>query len=325
MKALVNTVPGRLEWLDWLMPEPKAGQVRIRTVACGICATDLEMIHGWQRTPCPSVPGHEWSGVVDAVGEGVDASVVGKPCVAENVLSDGGEVGFEHAGGYGQYLITDARNVHTLPEDFPLESAALIEPLAVCVRGMYRMRLEPRQPVLVFGDGPIGLLLLALLRTESVETVALIGGREPRLALAKEFGATAVFNYHDVDDLAEAIKKLPGSPFPNIIEATGSASALKMSMDVAATGGKILLLGDYAESRADFPWNQVLHRELELIGSNASAGAWSRAVYLAVSGRIPLGRLITRRLPASSGAEGVELTEKSRDVIKVVLDWRAER
>ena len=60
---------------------------------------------------------------------------MGQPCVAENVLADGGEVGFEHPGGYGQYLLTEARNVHPLPEDFPPTTAALIEPLAVCVRG----------------------------------------------------------------------------------------------------------------------------------------------------------------------------------------------
>ena len=68
------------------------------------------------------------------MGPAVDPALLGKPCVAENVLSDGGEVGFEHPGGYGQFLVTEAGNLHPLPEDFPLSTAALIEPLAVCVR-----------------------------------------------------------------------------------------------------------------------------------------------------------------------------------------------
>ena len=86
MKAIVNTAPGRVEWQDCPMPEPGPGQVRIRTAACGVCATDLAMIAGWQRTGFPAIPGHEWSGMVDAVGPGVDCALLGKPCVAENVL-----------------------------------------------------------------------------------------------------------------------------------------------------------------------------------------------------------------------------------------------
>src|ERR1039458_955422 len=101
MNAIVNTGPGCLEWKVWPTPEPGPGQLRVRTAACGICATDLEMVAGWTRTGFPSIPGHEWAGVVDTVGRGVDGALAGKPCVAENVLTDGGEVGFEHPGGYG--------------------------------------------------------------------------------------------------------------------------------------------------------------------------------------------------------------------------------
>ncbi len=74
MKAIVNTGPGRLEMRDLPTPSPAAGQVRIRTGAVGICATDLEMIGGWDRTGFPAIPGHEWSGTVDALGPGVDES-----------------------------------------------------------------------------------------------------------------------------------------------------------------------------------------------------------------------------------------------------------
>jgi threonine dehydrogenase-like Zn-dependent dehydrogenase len=91
------------------------------------------------------------------------------------------------------------------------------------------------------------------------------------------------------------------------------------ALDVAASAGKILIIGDYATARADFPWNSILHGELELIGSNASAGAWPEAVRLAAV--LPLGRLVSHSLPASSYAEGLELVHNSRDLVKVVLDW----
>ena len=119
MNAIVNTAPGQLEWQDLPIPEPGPGQVRIRTAACAICATDLQMIAGWSRTGFPSIPGHEWCGVVDATGASVDPALVGRRCVAENVLADGREVGFEHPGGYAECFVTEAANLYLIPGDFP--------------------------------------------------------------------------------------------------------------------------------------------------------------------------------------------------------------
>jgi threonine dehydrogenase-like Zn-dependent dehydrogenase len=323
MKAVVNIGPGQLAIQDWPLPQPGAGQVRVRTGACGICATDLHMIAGWQRTGFPAIPGHEWAGTVDAVGEGVSPQLVGQRCVAENVLSDGGEVGFEHPGGYAEYLLTEARQVQVLPADFPLSVASLIEPLSVAVRGMRRLRLEDRRSALVFGDGPIGLLMLMLLRRAGVERMVMVGGRTGRLALAEELGAAATVNYHRAGgDLAAAIHQREARPFSSIVEASGSQVATQVALEVAALYAHLLVLGDYADGRADFRWNHLLLREIELIGSNASAGAWPEAVRLAVSGELPLARLVTHRLPAERFAEGIELTRShTGDAVKIVLEW----
>ncbi len=317
MKTIVNTGPNRLEMQDLPLPEPEPGQVRIRTGACGICATDLEMIAGWDRTGFPAVPGHEWAGTVDAAGKNTDHALIGKKCVAENVLSDGGEVGFEHPGGYGRYLITDSRNVQILPDRFSLSLATLIEPLAVCVRGMNRLgKFETDKPVLIFGDGPIGLLTAMLMAKKGVKRLFLIGGRDYRLDLARQFGVCTAFNYHR--DSLENIKER----FSTIIEASGSAAAMKTAFNLIASCGKILVLGDFKDARADFPWNDVLHKEIEMIGSNASAGAWPEAVRIAVEGRLPLEKLVTHRIPAADFAKGIDLMKSRRgDVIKVVMEW----
>src|SRR5260221_3094885 len=108
MKAIVNTGPNQLELLDYPLPEPASGQVRIRTAACGICATDLEVIKGWDRTGFPTVPGHEWAGVVDAVGAGGEPGLLSQHSVAENCLAGCGEVRCEPPGGYGQRFLTRA-------------------------------------------------------------------------------------------------------------------------------------------------------------------------------------------------------------------------
>ena len=327
MKAIVNTGPNTLELLDRPMPEPGRGQVRIRTAACAICATDILMIAGWDRTPFGHVPGHEWSGIVDAVGPGGDTKLVGRKCVAENVLSDGKEVGFEHPGGYGQYFLTDAANVRTLPDGFDLTAAVLIEPLAVCVRGLRRLRADAKGPVLIFGDGPIGLLTQMLLVAAGRRDVVLVGGRDFRLALSRELGAAKTVNYHQVGaDLVGAVRKAACdaglAPFATLIEASGSGAAMDACIDLAGPLGRVLVIGDYGPARANFAWNTVLHKELEILGSNASAGAWDETVALAVSGRMPLARMVTHPLPAERFAEGIDLMRNRRgDVIKAVLKW----
>jgi len=323
MKALVNTAPSKLELLDVPLPQPSRGQVRIRTGACGICATDLEMIKGWDRTGFPSIPGHEWSGMVDAVGEDVDPAWVGRRCVAENVLADGGEIGFEHPGGYGEYLLTEAANLYALPDDFPFPSAVLIEPLAVALRGIRRLRLEDRSAALIVGDGPIGLLSLMLLRRAGVEEIVLAGGRAARLKVAGELGAAKIINYHQAgESLREVLLEGRQGGFPNVIEASGSARAMETCLGAAAKGGHILVLGDYGMARADFRWNHLLWGEWEIIGSNASAGAWAEAVQLAAGGEIDLGRLVTRVYPLAEWQGAFDLVrDRQAGAIKVVLSW----
>ncbi len=322
MKAIVSTAPGRVDWQDLLTPEPGPHEVRIRCMACGICATDLEMLAGWGRTCFPAIPGHEWAGIVDAVGSGVTGLPVGTPCVGENVLSDGGEVGFEHPGGYGEYLITEASRIHRLPEDYPFAAATLIEPLAVCVRALRRLRLVAPRTLLILGDGPIGLLMVALARHAGVAHVTLVGGRNARLETARTLGAAQTLNYHDfARDRPDAFATVLGRRFPAIVECSGSAPAARAALSLADQGGKILIVGDYGAAQADFRWNDILHRELELIGSNASAEAWPEAVSLAVPLRAQLESMVTAVYPARQYPEAIEAVRTRRDTIKIVLSW----
>ena len=98
---------------------------------------------------------------------------------------------------------------------------------------------------------------------------------------------------------------------------------MNAALELVAPGGMILLFGDYGAARADFLWNHLLHREMERIGSNASAGAWPEALRLAVEGDLPLDRLITHRIPAKQFRECIELMRSHRhEGNEVVLEWQ---
>lgn len=323
MKAIVNTAPGKCEFLDWPAPEPGKGKVRVRTAACGICSTELGMIKGWDRTPFPAIPGHEWSGVVESVGAQVDKSLIGKHCVGENVLSDGGEVGFEHPGGYGQYFITSANNLHTIPDDFPLHLAVLAEPIAVVVHGYHRLKINHTEEALIFGDGPIGLLMALYLKQAGIRRVKMVGGQPSRLGVGRSFGVDLTYQIpHPEGDFMDEIRQNLGEAFQYIVEASGSVRALETALNIAGRKGRILVLGDYGMGRAGFEWNHLLHYELELIGSNASAGGWKEAVDFLLMHRTELERIITHTVPASQFNEGLELARtKPNEAIKVVLTW----
>lgn len=322
MKAIVNVSPNRLEWSEFPVPKPLNGQVRIRTAACGICATDLHMISGWERISYPAIPGHEWAGIVDAVGIGVPDEWIGRPCVGENILADGSEIGFEHPGGYAEYFVTEAVNLHFLPEDFSLTKATLIEPLAVCLRGIKRLRLEDTRSAVVFGDGPIGLLMMYLLKSNGLEDILMVGGSNSRLEIATEFGADTILNYHELrSDLTPAILNRYPYGAANVIEASGAESSVYTSLNIADSKGKILLIGEYDRGSISCLLNHLLLNELEIIGSNASKGAWDDAVDMAVHSDFLFSKLISSIVPAHDYLQGMEMVHNHREMIKVVLNW----
>ena len=323
MRAIVNTGPGALELRELPDPVPGPGQALIRTAFCSICATDLKMIAGWERTGFPSIPGHEWSGVIESVGPHVDAGLVGRPCVAENVLSDGGEVGFEHPGGYGELFLTEARNVLRLPSGLDLAAAPLIEPLAVGVHAIERLGrpVGADEPVLVCGDGAVGLLVVMALAARGCRAITLVGGRPGRLAIGAEHGAARVLNYHQLTgSLSEAIVRAVGRRCSAVFEASGSAEAAGACLDLVDRLGTMVIISDYGAARTPFPWNSVRLLQASVVGTDASAGAWPEAVRLAA--RLPLARLASRAVPAARFAEGIALVKaKDPSIVKVVLAW----
>jgi NADPH2:quinone reductase len=310
MKAIVHAAAGHLELRELPVPEPEAGEIRIRTTACGIGTRDLALIAGWPRDGAPWIYGREWAGRVDAVGPDIPAAFTGRPCAGENLLPGGREVGVDAPGGFAECFLTLAENLHTLPGDFPAGSAAQIEPLAVGVRGMRELKIEDRSTALVVGDGPMGLLMVSLLRDIAVRRIVLLGGRAWRLDMGRRVGAMHVFDYH-AGGLAG------GEVFPTVIEASGTPAGLQAAMAAAADGGRVLVIGNRPGVRAG-----SAPRAVTVLVSTGSVNAWTEAVRLAVEGGLFLNALVSHRLPPDRFQEAVDLARgRGPGIIKVMIEW----
>ncbi len=227
MRAIVIERPNDIALRDLETPEPGPGEARVRSVVAGVCRTDLDILSGaldqrWVRFPV--VPGHEWSGVVDSVGEGVTTIAAGQRVVCEgnigcmscarcragdtHLCQSYDAVGFTRSGGWGEYVVVPARVLHALPDHVSFDAAALVEPGSVVVKALDRARIEPAETVGVIGVGAMGALAIRIARLHSPATIVAYGLRDEELELASTLGADAVVNVGEQDAEA-ATRKAP--------------------------------------------------------------------------------------------------------------------
>lgn len=304
MRGLVVERPGELglQELSELVPGP--GEVLLRPAFCGLCGTDLELLAG-EVDPAfvryPLVLGHEWAGVVEAVGERVAELEPGMRCVAEGIIPCGNcsscragatnvceiydEVGFTRPGGAADQIVVPARVVHRLADGVPLSDAALTEPTAVVLTGLEKIGPRPGLRVLVVGDGTIALLAVLLVSLWSPGSVSVVGRRDDQRALALELGATSFTTGE------------PEGMFDLAIEAAGSVDALAAAVRRVRRGGRVLALGIPPTSLTlQLPGDLLVNNDLTLAGSfGYTSAAWSRVVELLNSRRLRPGGLVTHR------------------------------
>lgn len=305
-RSLVVERPGSLGVLELERRAPGMGEVIVRPAYCGLCGTDLELLSGAVDPAFvryPLVLGHEWSGVVAAVGDGVAGLEAGMRVVAEGIIPCGNcascrvgatnvceiydEVGFTRPGGAAEEIVVPATSVHRLTDDVSLRDAALTEPTAVVLTGLEKLRLRPGQRVLVAGDGTIALLAILLASLWSPGEIAVAGRRAEQEALALELGATSFST------------EAPGGGFDVAIEAAGAVDAVAVALRALRRGGQALALGlPPTTSTLTLPGDLLVNNDLTLAGSfGYTSAAWARVVELLNAGRLQTGSLVTHVFP----------------------------
>jgi L-iditol 2-dehydrogenase len=284
----------------------------------------------------PVVPGHEWTGVVAGVGCDVKGFALGDHVVGEvsigcracGVCLSGNyhrcsfrtETGIlDRQGAFAQQITLPAVYLHRISPDVPLRSAALVEPSAVAFNGVRRAGVSPRHYVAIFGDGPIGLLILQIVRIFGAFRVLLVGAADRRLQLAEKLGADEVIDAR-AGDICRRVRESWRGALPDVVfEASGNPDAIKAAIAVTAPGGRLILQG-FCGSRhvRDLNTDSIIVNDLTVIGALGSPGVWPNVIRLIEGGRLNPSEIVTDELPVSAFREAIRRVE-SREAVKVVL------
>ena len=325
-------------------PEPGPGEVLVNVATCGICGTDINAFigndpSGWHIV-YPFQMGHELSGLIAAVGEGVPDKPglrVGDRVVPDgrlpcrrchycrqglfNLCTDQGYV----AGGFSEYALYPYRNLVHVPDGVLLEHAAFGEPLGCCVNGNSQLLDPPLGGVgVVIGTGPIGMLHLQLVKSRGLMTIG-VDLREKRLKVAAELGADITVQaqkHHQVDEhVVERIMEITnGRGAEVVVSAAGTdTSVLDEAIQIAAKRGQILYFAATLSDPATVSLDPIHYRELRLVGSHDSTTArYETALSLLKTKAVQVEPLISHRFPLEDIQEAFEFARK-REGIKVMV------
>jgi L-iditol 2-dehydrogenase len=340
MKAVMKVAPGagNVELRDIDEPSPGPGQVKIRVRAAGICGTDLHIYKDEFRSRPPVVLGHEIAGEIaevapDILGIQPGMRVTtetyyatcgicmycrrGQPNLCLNRLSIGSGVN----GGFTQYVIVPAKNIHVLPENIDFQAGALTEPLACVVHGVLTTpTVTPGDVAVIAGPGAIGLLTLQVVKAAGATAIMLgTDGDEHRLQLARELGAD-----HAVNVQRESSERLIASITQEglgadvVYECSGAGPAADQLLRLARRRGRYVQIGLFGKPIA-WDMDQVCYKELVVTGSNASVpSAWDKALRLLANGTVRTDSLITSSYPVTDWEQAFQ-TFETRHGIKTLL------
>ena len=334
MRAIVIDRPNEVVLRDVDTPSPGHGEVRVRSVLAGVCRTDLDILTGaldsrWVRFPV--VPGHEWSGVVDSIGEGVTDLELGQRIVCEGNIGcmrcarcRAGDthlcqrydaVGFTRGGGWGEFVVVPARILHPLPDHVSFAAASLVEPGSCVVKALGRARIEPAETVGVVGVGAMGALAIRIARLRSPAAIVAFGLRDEELELARALGA---------DEVVNVVQQEPHeSGLDVVVETAGSVPAVELSTRLVREGGRVVLLGIAGHGHElTLPADRIPLRDLSILGSvGYTSAAWAHMVELLRKRLVDLDPIVTHRFPLERFRDAFALMDERRGVVaRIVLE-----
>ncbi|MEP6020933.1 MAG: alcohol dehydrogenase catalytic domain-containing protein [Paracoccaceae bacterium] len=342
MRAIRVSGPNDAKCQSVALRDAKAGEVLVRVRATGICGTDLEILDGsmpyYTRGLAfyPVTPGHEWAGQIEVIGTDVTGFEIGDHVVGECSIGCGEctrcvtgayhrclsrtETGIlNRDGGFAEYLIFPARYLHRIDDNIDIRAAALVEPTAVAANGLKLGLLSEQDNLAIYGDGPIGLLVLLVARAFGARKIVVVGAHTERLKRAARLGADAVIDARSQDVTLALQAQFEGALPDLAVEATGQPDAAGAAISNVSPGGRVVLQGLFAGRKlSEFDLDQVVINDLSIKGALGSPNIWPEVINMIEQGQVDPLLIVTHELPLDRFLDGVELA-KSRQGIKVLI------
>lgn len=341
MQAIVWHAKGAVKVQNIPMAhEPDYGEIRVRVAYSGICGTDIEeYVEGPINIPvsaphiltnkrAPLVLGHEFSGIVESVGAGVDGFSVGDFVAADGVIHCGqcrpcqmglfnlcanmANLGLHMDGGLAEFVTAPAYTFRVLPKTLALDRAALLEPLAVAIHAVHKAKMTLGDQVLIMGAGPIGLLVLQVVRLMGATGVTVVEPSETRQALARQLGADEAVKPQELEMVPR---------YDKAFDCSGRADAQLSAIQCLGPEGRLVCVGVPTTSTQLNTLDLIMY-EREVVGSvgHIIHSDFDTAIKYLADNRVNVGPLITERWPLSRGGEAFErLKEGSPSLVKILL------
>lgn len=296
------------------VPDPvsQRDEVVVQVATSGLCGTDLHIYRNEYMSDFPVIPGHEFAGVIAQVGQDVAEFQPGDRVTVDPNLSCGHchfcrneqsnhclnweGIGITQPGGLAEYVAVPARACYRLPDNLSDAQAAFVEPVACVVHALKRIRVWPGDQVLIFGAGPMGLLLVQALRHVGASLVAVVEKQADRLALAGQLGAGAMVQ--PGPDQAQALRELAPHGFGLVVDATGVPAVIEQAFQYLKPRGQYLQFGVAPkEARISLSPYDLFQYDWTVVGSFALCHTFQPAIAWLSSGVIQVEPLISHTLP----------------------------
>ena len=341
MRVLKLVGQREFRWEEKDTCTPGLGEVRLRVRSVGICGSDIHVYAhgriGETVLKSPLILGHEFSATINELGPGVkglslrqlvavDPSVPcercefclqGNPNFCQSLRFLGS---WPHDGALSEFLCYPAHLVHPVPEEiFTSSDAAMIEPLGVALHSLKLGHVHPGDSVAVHGCGPIGLLLIQLVRNAGAIEIIAIEPIPHRRQMALELGATHSLSVddHQVEGVLEITK---GRGVDRVFEAAGENEAVGDAIEVCKPGGRVVLIGIPVGDVTSFRASPARHKGLTIMLVRRMRHTYPRAISLVEAGKVDVRRMVTHHLPFEQTPDAFRIVEnREDDVVKAVI------
>lgn len=332
MLSLQLHEPGRLAEARLPVPVPAADEVLVKTAATTICTSDLNDIeHNPFGITLPRVIGHEGAGTIASLGRNVKAFSLGERVAAHPVIPCGncsncrrdlehlctsmGHLGVDRNGTFAEYFVVPSDRVRRIPIGLDMETAALLEPMSVCLEAIERARLQSGETLLIVGDGPFGILIGRLALRRKPGKIILVGRHDFRL---RQIPEALTVRYHK--NAPAAVKALnEGEGVDVAILATGNQSAVNLCISSLRARGRMVVFSALGRP-CKMDLLKVHLQELEILGCCNDKNFLDIALQNMADPDLKLSSLVTHRLPFAEWPQAFQLAGRERrHALKVAL------